>query len=351
MSDHVSEPGRAQENNVISLASKRAKLKPSSSEDAALASLRAALGGLRREIRTQLPRRQQGSEAVPGPKGASDWWALVDELRVRLGQLGMRESSGEVDEFGMDLDLMTRTRPLLEFLAARYWRIGMGGVRHGAVQGPALYVANRGGLLPYDGFMLAHLVDSLVGRASRQTRFLVDGELMALPFLQPTLARSGGVLALPENMERLFAAGHSAILFPEGTRGAIKTFDQRYELQNFGGQDLVEVALSAGVPIIPVGIVGAEETQPMLFRSYLLAWTLGLPFLPVTPTFPLLGPLGLLPLPSRWAVEFGPALETRLLADPTVSGEPISGVALGRLRDRVSELIDRGRERRPSAWT
>ena len=337
--------GRRAENNVVSLASKRSESSSMLAEGEALETLRAALDDLRREIRTQLPRPGADAEAQAKVPGRVDWFALFDELRVRLGHLGMRESSGEIDEFGMDFDLVERMRPLLDFLAEKYWRIDLRGDEHIPDAGPALYVANRSGLLPYDGWMLAHLVEK-IGGGDPRPHFMVDDDLMALPFLQPVLARAGGVLACPENAERLLASGHSVVIFPEGMRGAIKTFDQRYELQGFGHHSLLGAAFEAGVPIVPVGVVGAEETQPMLFRLYLVAWMMGLPFLPVTPTFPLLGPLGLLPLPSRWGVEFGQAVGPEFLA---AEGGPER--VMGHLRDRVRVLVDRGRALRPSPWT
>jgi len=239
--------GRRAENNVVSLASKRSESSSMLAEGEALETLRAALDDLRREIRTQLPRPGADDEAQARAPGRVDWFALFDELRVRLGHLGMRESSGEIDEFGMDFDLVERMRPLLDFLAEKYWRIDLRGDEHIPDAGPALYVANRSGLLPYDGWMLAHLVEK-IGGGDPRPHFMVDDDLMALPFLQPVLARAGGVLACPENAERLLASGHSVVIFPEGMRGAIKTFDQRYELQGFGHHALLGAASEAGVP-------------------------------------------------------------------------------------------------------
>ena len=114
-----------------------------------------------------------------------------------------------------------------------------------------------------------------------------------MPFAQPWLARVGGVRACRENAHRLLRAGHSVIAFPEGAKGAAKVFADRYRLQRFGRGGVVRVAIEAGVPLVPVSVVGAEEAHPILFKMHTVARAVGLPFLPVTPTFPWLGPAGL----------------------------------------------------------
>lgn len=346
MTDSGAAKGGGSQAKVVRLPVQRPAPDASRAELEALDELREALDELRREIRLRLPGTGAGDAGFSPMPGPPDVFALFDELRARLGHVGMRERSGEVDEFGMEFDLVERLGPLQDFLAERYWRIEVRGAEFVPASGPALYIVNRSGLLPYDGWILAHLVARIAGEG-RRPRFMVEEELIALPFLQPALVRSGGVLACRENAERLLDRGDSLAVFPEGMRGAIKTFDQRYELQGFGHYALLEAALDAGVPVIPVGVVGGEEAQPMLFRSYLLARLLGLPFLPVTPTFPLLGPAGLLPLPSRWGVGFGAPLASAEL--DRADGQRPGGV-MGVLRDHVEELVRVGRELRPSPW-
>ena len=268
-----------------------------------------ALAGLRSELRRRLsaaPGADAGAEGDAEAEGI-DWLALAEDLRRRLGQLGMRERSGEVDDFGLDPEMLRSARPLFRLLRRRWWRIEVVGLEHVPAEQPVMFVANHSGLLPWDGLALAETIEEAHG-AARRPRFLIADWLITLPFVQPALARLGGVRACRENAERLLATGRSVIAFPEGVKGAAKTFRDRYRLQRFGRGGAVRLALAAGVPIVPVAIVGAEETHPILFKLATPARLLGLPFLPVTPTFPWLGPLGALPLPSKWVISFGEPL-------------------------------------------
>ncbi len=266
-----------------------------------------ALAGLREELRRRLA--TEPADPSDGAPARIDWLALFEELRRRAGQLGMRERSGEVDDFGLDPETIRSARPFFQLLRRRWWRIEVVGLEHVPNDRPVLFVANHSGLLPWDGMALAETIEEAHG-AARRPRFLIADWLITLPFVQPALARLGGVRACRENAERLLATGRSVIAFPEGVKGAAKTFRDRYRLQRFGRGGAVRLALEAGVPIIPVAIVGAEETHPILFKLATPARALGLPFLPVTPTFPWLGPLGALPLPSKWVISFGEPLAT-----------------------------------------
>jgi 1-acyl-sn-glycerol-3-phosphate acyltransferase len=197
-------------------------------------------------------------------------------------------------------------RGLLDFLFDRWWRVEVTGAEHLPAEPGCLYVANRSGILPYDGLMIAHAVERHGPRRER-ARFLVADWLVTLPFAQPALARVGGVRACQENAERLLASEHSVIAFPEGQKGALKPFRDRYKLQRFGRGGIVSLAVRRRVALVPTAVVGAEEAHPVLARPGLAERLLGVP-LPITPTFPHLGPLGLVPLPSQWRIRFGPPL-------------------------------------------
>ncbi|MGH0038121.1 MAG: lysophospholipid acyltransferase family protein [Myxococcota bacterium] len=318
-------------------------------EDSDLTQLREALDELRNEIRSRFPgpSRQTGS-----PPLAVEWMPLVEELRRRLGTLGMRERSGHVDEFGMDDVVMQRAARLFDFLQDRYWRIDVLGLDRVPSGRPVLYVANRSGLLPYDGIMLSHLVERARPEEPRP-RFLVADWLVTLPFVQPQLARIGGVRACRENADRLLRSGRSVVAFPEGVQGAAKVFRERYRLKRFGRGGVIRTALENGVPLVPVGIVGAEEAHPILFKWHLPARALGLPFLPVTPTFPWMGPAGALPLPTKWVVSFGEPLDLRGpgAPDASTSGDPLALSRLTQqLRTTIDGLVHQGLEHRPSVW-
>lgn len=316
------------------------------SPNAEFAELDAALDSLRQEIRTRFsaePPRPTLWEEV-------DWQALYNDLRRRFSTLGMTERSGEVDEFGMDEVVLRRARPLLELLFDAWWRVDLGGIDALPEQGPCLLVANRAGLLPYDGLMLAHAVERFHPSGERP-RFLVADWLITLPFMQPYLARLGGVRACRENAERLLSLGRSVIAFPEGVKGAAKVFRDRYRLQRFGRGGVVRLALERGVPLVPVGIVGAEEAHPVLFKAYSPARALGLPFLPVTPTFPLLGPFGMLPLPSKWVIRIGEPLHLDHLPRDVSDDELLVSRLTEELREKIQGLVDVGLAERESVFS
>jgi 1-acyl-sn-glycerol-3-phosphate acyltransferase len=286
--------------------------------------------------------------AAPVPE-PFDWQGAFTDLRRRMSAFGMSERSGEVDEFGMDELVLRRVRPLLDLLHDRYWRVDVDGEQRLPEAGPCLLVANRSGILPYDGLMLAHAVERARPAAPRP-RFLVADWLITLPFVQPYLARLGGVRACRENAERLLGAGRFVIAFPEGVKGAAKVFRERYRLKRFGRGGVVRVALESGVPLVPIGVVGAEEAHPILFKLHTPARALGLPFLPVTPTFPLLGPLGVLPLPSKWVIRIGEPIALDHLEPDAASDELLVSRLTEELRSRIQSLVEIGLSDRESTW-
>jgi 1-acyl-sn-glycerol-3-phosphate acyltransferase len=230
----------------------------------------------------------------------------------------------------------------------RYWRIEVQGLERLPASGPVLFVANRSGLLPYDGVMFAHIIERFAPHLGRP-RYMVADWLITLPFVQPLLARLGGVRACRENADRLLRTGRSVVAFPEGAKGATKTFRERYRLKRFGRGGVVRAAIGNGVPLVPVGIVGAEEAHPVLFKSVAPARSLGLPFLPVTPTFPLLGPLGLLPLPTKWVVVVGEPIDPPKPSDAD-DEELIISRSTAALRERIQSLVEQGLDSRDSVW-
>jgi len=298
-----------------------------------------ALDGLRAELRARLPAGERGV----------DWMALFDSARRRLGSAGMRSLPAEVDEFGMDRAALERARPWLDALFERWWRVSVSGTDALPRGRPCLYVANHSGLLPWDGLMICHALHR--ERLAPETpRFLVEDWLLRLPFAQPFLTRLGGVRACRENAERLLRSGRSVVAFPEGAKGATKVFRQRYRVQRFGRGGVVRTAIATRVPLVPVGVVGAEEVHPVLFKLETAARAVGLPFVPVTPTFPWLGPLGLLPLPSKWWIGFGEPIRTDEL-DPEAEHDEILVWRLNeQLRAAVQARLDEGLRSRESVW-
>jgi 1-acyl-sn-glycerol-3-phosphate acyltransferase len=265
-----------------------------------------------------------------------------------VNAFGIVERSGEVDEFGADEVVLRRSQPFWDFLHDRWWRIEVEGIENLPEQGPCLLVANRSGLLPYDGIMISHTVFRSHPRHPLP-RFLVADWLITLPFMQPWLARIGGVRASRENAERLLRRGHWVVAFPEGVKGAAKLFRDRYRLQRFGRGGVIRVARDTGAPLVPVAVIGAEEVHPVLFKVETLARALGLPFLPVTPTFPALGPLGLVPLPSKWTLRFGAPLPLEGLEAAAEDEVAISRLT-EELRADIQAMVDDGVRARGSVF-
>lgn len=310
------------------------------SDDVPTSVLTDALAGLRERL--QGPLDAQG--------GGIDWMELYDAARHGFARLGgMRDVSAEVDDFGMDAAALAAAQGWLDFLFDRWWRVEVTGLETVPMAGARLFAANHSGLLPWDGLMVVHALARHDPQSPRP-RFLVADWIATLPFAAPAITRLGGVRACRENAARLLRTGRSVVAFPEGAKGAAKVFRQRYRLQRFGRGGAVRTALAMGVPLLPVAVVGAEEAHPVLFKVEALARSVGLPFLPVTPTFPALGPLGLLPLPSKWSIHFGPPIETAGLGAEAAHDETLVWRMTESLRDSIQTMLDAGVRRRASVW-
>ncbi|TMQ89748.1 acyltransferase family protein [Actinomadura soli] len=215
-----------------------------------------------------------------------------------------RRLSGDydVDEFGFDPEFnSTLLLPLARALYEHWFRVELAGVEN-VPDGGALVVANHSGVIPLDALMLSV---ALHDHADRQLRLLGADLVYQIPVLGHLSRKAGHTLACQADAARLLAKGELVGVFPEGFKGVGKPFAERYKLQRFGRGGFVGTALRAGVPIVPCAIVGAEEIYPKIADVRPLARLLGLPYFPVTPTFPLLGPAGLVPLPSKWMIRFG----------------------------------------------
>ncbi|MBO1414626.1 lysophospholipid acyltransferase family protein, partial [Streptomyces sp. FH025] len=216
----------------------------------------------------------------------------------------------EVDEFGFDRELTEEVvLSLLRPLAEKYFRIDVQGIEHIPAEGGALVVANHSGTLPLDALMTQVVVHDHHPHR-RHLRMLAADLVFVLPGVNELARKSGHTLACNEDAQALLARGEVVGVWPEGFKGIGKPFSERYKLQRFGRGGFVASALRAKVPIVPCSIVGAEETYPMIGNVKTLARLLGLPYVPVTPTFPWLGPLGMLPLPTKWTIRFGEPIAT-----------------------------------------
>jgi 1-acyl-sn-glycerol-3-phosphate acyltransferase len=257
--------------------------------------------------------------------------------------------SEEVDEFGRDPKYTETIRPLLEFLYTVWWRVEPAGVENVPAEGPALVVANHSGVLPWDGIMIS-LALRHEHPARRECRMLALDMFALLPFLAPALARTGAVRASQENGERLLRQGELVGVFPEGVKGVGKRYRDRYKLARFGRGGFVRLALRTGAPIVPCAVVGAEEIHPVLAKADWVGRPFGLPYLPITPSFPLLGPLGVVPLPTKWSIDFADPVPTASYG-PEAADDPILVNRLSeQVRSIVQRMIDGRLARRRSVW-
>lgn len=212
------------------------------------------------------------------------------------------------DGFGFDPEFTERVTKVALWFYRNYWRVEVDGVNNVPGRGRALLVANHAGIVPYDGAMIRTAIIAEHPRP-RHARMLVVDWAFAVPFTNMLLVKTGNVLAHPDNASALLERDELVGVFPEGVKGAAKRYRDRYRIRRLGRGGFVQVALRTGAPIIPVAVVGSEEVHPVITDLQPVARLLGLPTLPVTPTFPWLGLGGVIPLPSKWLIAFGRPIE------------------------------------------
>lgn len=252
----------------------------------------------------------------------------------------------ETDEWGMDQEVIDAVRPLFDFMYNRYWRVTMSGLENISDEGRTLLVSNHSGQLPFDGAMLG--IGILQSHpASRMMRALYANWFPTLPFVSDILTKTGQVMANDENAERLLAQDHLVAVFPEGYKGVSKLYKDRYHLARFGRGGFVRVALKTKAPLVPVAVVGAEETYISLYKSQTMAKLIGFPYFPISPTFPWLGPLGLIPLPTKWYIDIGEPIPTDQFPDGSENNLMLISQLNDRVRDTIQNMInDRLRQRK-----
>ena len=253
------------------------------------------------------------------------------------------------DEWGFDEEFTESVFPLLETLYDRWWRVEAEGVRNVPAHGRALLVANHAGILPWDATMMgvAMLREHPL---PRYPRFLVLNWAFELPYVGQTIRKVGGVPASPYNAIRLLEQEELVAVFPEGVKGTSKDFKDRYRLQRFGRGGFVELALRTGAPIVPVAVVGSEEIYPKLGESKAIARLTGAPFFPLTPTFPWLGPLGAIPLPSKWRIEFCEPIDVSGYGPDAASDRALVFELSERIRETIQHRVYEQLVKRGSAF-
>ncbi len=269
---------------------------------------------------------------------------LDAEIADRLARVPSTLNEYGVDRFGME-PRAAQTQLLLAALLYKHWfRVEARGFAN-VPEGRVLLIANHAGQLPFDAAMLA-VAMLLAGEPPRLARGLGEYWIPSLPFVSEMAVRGGNLVGTPENFRALIDAEECVMVFPEGVRGMNKPYRERYRLQRFG-TGFVRLALETRTPIVPVGIVGSEEQAPGLVDVKPLARLLGMPAFPITPTFPWLGPLGLLPLPVKYRIHLGPPI--RFTGSPNEDDTAIDA-RVAEVKVAIDKLLEAGRRERKNPF-
>jgi 1-acyl-sn-glycerol-3-phosphate acyltransferase len=298
-----------------------------------------------RSLREGIESGTAPAQALLGAAGALPREAR-DALDTAIRRLGGHYPE---DEWGFDEEFAEAVFPLFEFMYERWWRVQVDGVHNVPSHGRALLAANHAGIMPWDGTMMQ------VGMLKqhplpRYARFLVLNWAFELPYVSVLIRKVGGVPASPYNAMRLLEQDELVAVFPEGVKGTSKDFKDRYRLQRFGRGGFVELALRTRSPLIPVAVVGSEEIYPKIGEAPLLARLMGAPFFPVTPTFPALGPLGAVPLPSKWRIEFCEPVDLSGYGPEAADDRALVFELSEQIRDTIQQKVYENLVKRGSAF-
>ena len=262
-------------------------------------------------------------------------------------EVSWRSKNG--DGYGYDPEYERKMKGILDTLFSKYWRADIEGIENIPSSGKVLLVANHAGMLPYDSLMIREAV-LRHHPEERLVRPLLEDFVYYFPFLGTLMGKLGSVRACQENGQSLLDRGDAVLVFPEGIKGIEKPYKMRYRLQRFGRGGFIRLAINTRSPIVPVAVIGSEETHPVLANFEQVAKILGLPYLPLTPTFPLMGPLGLIPLPSKWKIVFGKPIPFDEYAAEQAHDRILVNKLVERVRSRLQSMIDKELAARKSVW-
>ncbi len=268
--------------------------------------------------------------------------AIDPDVWENIRQMDAGQNEYGFDPFGFEPQFLKYIVPVAEWLYRGYFRTEVHGIDQIPERGPVLLIANHTGQIPIDGFLIgcALLFEK---HPARMVRSMVEHWVPTIPFVSWFMARAGQVVGTRENCRILLDRNGCILVFPEGIRGINKTYDRAYELARFG-LGFMRLALETNTPIVPVGVVGGEEQMPAIWNFEALGKLLGMPAFPITPTWPLLGPLGALPLPVKYRLYFGEPMKFDGASDDE---DRVVGAQVEQVKAAIRALIERGlRERK-----
>jgi len=278
------------------------------------------------------------------------WYMLNYTLEYQADQLKRRLSGEyETDEWGLDMDFLQAILPFFQFMYRKYWRVEANGLENIPDEGRALLVANHSGQLPWDGSMVGLAVLD-EHPAKRLVRTLYATWFPTLPFFSAMFTKCGQALATEENGIRLLEQDELVAVFPEGYKGVGKLYKDRYRLARFGRGGFIRMALRTQAPIIPVSVVGAEETYISLAKVPSIAKLIHFPYFPISPTFPWFGLLGFIPLPTKWYIDFGEPIPMDVYGPGAANNLVLVSQLTDQVRNVVQEMIYSRLEQRKSVF-
>ncbi len=282
------------------------------------------------------PRKRAAStELVPVPKD-DDQGALPDPRR------------SDVDEWGRSEHMREIARQVYGPMYRSWHRVEWEGLEKIPTDGGALLVSNHAGAIPADAPAIMHGIEEELGRP---VYGLADELFKTLPVVGTMWSRVGGVLAHPDNAYRLLREQKQlALVFPEGTKGTGKTYGERYQLRRFGRGGFVQIAMRAGVPVVPIAVVGAEEAMPTLVKINPLAKLLGVPYVPITANMLAFGALGLLPFPAKIKIRVLDPVSFDVEPDQPRYSRSLIMDASERIRQQIQEALYDMLRSRQSVW-
>ena len=270
---------------------------------------------------------------------------LQTVLDDHLSRIPNRLNEYGYDPYGMNPLWMRRVLLPFALLYHYYFRVEVSDIDR-LPEGRVLVIANHAGQLPFDAAMLG-LALLMEARPPRIARSMGEYWISRLPWVSILAARTGALVGTPQNCIHMLENGECVVAFPEGVRGLNKLFSQRYQLQRFG-TGFMRLALETAAPIVPVAIVGSEEQQPSFANLEGLARMFGAPVLPITPTFPWLGPLGLLPLPVKYRISFG---EPLTFEGEASDEDAVIDAKVEEVKEKIAGMLARGRREREGIFS